>query len=51
MMSEGGIKLNFKCQKCKKIFHSEYEAKQHSATNKGHNRFDFKAVGIIKEVI
>jgi hypothetical protein len=49
-MSEGGIEMDFKCQKCKRVFHTEDEAKKHSKENRGHGRFDFKAMGVIKEV-
>jgi uncharacterized C2H2 Zn-finger protein len=42
--------MQFKCQKCKKIFSTEEECGEHSAKNKGHNRFDFKTIGVIKEV-
>jgi hypothetical protein len=42
--------MQFKCQKCKKILSSEDEARQHSKENAGHNRFDFKTIGIVREV-
>jgi hypothetical protein len=40
----------FRCQKCKKVFYSEVEASKHSKDNEGHNHFDFKLIGVIKEV-
>jgi hypothetical protein len=43
--------MQFKCQKCKKFFNSEEEAGVHSKKNKGHNRFDFETIGVIKDVV
>lgn len=42
--------MEFKCQKCKQVFNSEDEAKLHSKNNAGHNKFDFKAIGVIKNI-
>ena len=42
--------MEFKCQKCKQVLHSEEEATKHSDENKGHNRFDFKTIGVITEI-
>jgi len=44
-------KMKFKCQKCKKIFNTEEECGEHSVNSKGHNRFDFETIGVIKQVI
>jgi len=40
----------YRCQKCKEVFHTEEEVRLHSNDNEGHDKFDFKTVGVITKI-